>query len=204
MDESLEETSATTDLQVLRRQARQRFMGALVLVIAAVVVLPFVLDTKPRPVSPDIAIEIKNTAISPIPPTNAPPKLEPIPAAVVAPSPAASAPLAFPQDKENVASKPATLAEPATKPDDGARAAALLNGSGYQIQAGSFTDKSKVQALQTRLEKAGYSVQTQDAVGRDGLTYTRIRVGPYATQVDANAAANRINKLGIKTIVIKP
>lgn len=197
MDESLEETSATTDLQALRRQARQRFMGALVLVIAAVVALPFVLDTKPRPVSPDIAIEIKNT-----------PKPEPTPAAVVAPSPAASAPLAFPQateeSKENVASKPAVIAEPATKPDDGARAAALLNGSGYQIQAGSFTDKSKVQALQTRLEKAGYSVQTQDAVGRDGLTYTRIRVGPYTTQVDANAAASRINKLGIKTIVIKP
>lgn len=197
MDESLEETSATTDLQALRRQARQRFMGALVLVIAAVVALPFVLDTKPRPVSPDIAIEIKNT-----------PKPEPIPTAVVAPSPAASAPLAFPQakeeSKENVASKPAVIAEPATKPDDGARAAALLNGSGYQIQAGSFTDKSKVQALQTRLEKAGYSVQTQDAVGRDGLTYTRIRVGPYTTQVDANAAASRINKLGIKTIVIKP
>lgn len=197
MDESLEETSATTDLQALRRQARQRFMGALVLVIAAVVALPFVLDTKPRPVSPDIAIEIKNT-----------PKPEPIPTAVVAPSPAASAPLAFPQateeSKENAASKPAVIAEPATKPDDGARAAALLNGSGYQIQAGSFTDKSKVQALQTRLEKAGYSVQTQDAVGRDGLTYTRIRVGPYTTQVDANAAASRINKLGIKTIVIKP
>jgi DedD protein len=202
MDESLEETSATTDLQVLRRQARQRFMGALVLVIAAVVALPFVLDTKPRPVSPDIAIEIKNTPISPTsptPPTNAPLKPEPTPAAVVAPSPAASAPLAFPQAVE-----PAVIAEPATKPDDGARAAALLNGSGYQIQAGSFTDKSKVQALQTRLEKAGYSVQTQDAVGRDGLTYTRIRVGPYATQVDANAAASRINKLGIKTIVIKP
>jgi DedD protein len=178
-----------SDLQALRRQARQRFVGAAVLVLLAIIILPFVLDTKPRPVAANITIEMQ------------------APAAAVMVAPVASAPVPVPAvaPAPQIAPEPAQAAtEVPTKPDDGARAAALLNGAGYLIQAGSFTDKTKVVAIQTQLEKAGFQSFTQDAVAKDGTAHTRIRLGPFATQAEANNVSARIGKLGIKTIVIKP
>ncbi len=192
MDASHEEISATTDFQMLRRQARQRFVGAAVLVLIAIIALPFVLDTKPRPVSPDIAIEIQAPVTTPA--------AAPItPAVVEKPAPTESSTTSA-QTSAPVQAMPAV----ASKLDDGARAAALLNGAGYQIQAGSFTDKTKLQAVQVKLDKAGFQNFTQDVMAKDGTAHTRIRLGPFATQAEANSVAARIGKLGIKTIVIKP
>jgi DedD protein len=97
----------------------------------------------------------------------------------------------------------------AAKPDEGARAAALLDGqtpaaAGYAIQAGSYTDKAKLQEVVAKLEKAGLAHYTQGAISKNGTHHTRIRLGPFATQQEANAVAIKVNKLGLKTIVIKP
>ena len=45
-------------LEALRRRARQRLIGATVLVLLAVVGFPLLFDTQPRPVSVDIPIDI--------------------------------------------------------------------------------------------------------------------------------------------------
>ena len=208
MDSNDTETSTTTNLQLLRRQARQRFVGAAVLVLTAVVALPFVLDTKPRPVSADIAIEMQ----APAAPTAAAPAAAvsisaPAPAGQAVPdkpAPLALAPVETSKQESAKAEPPKAAPDTAVKTDDGARAAALLNGAGYLIQAGSFTDKSKLAAVQTKLEKAGFQSFTQDATAKDGTAHTRIRLGPFATQLEANNVSARIGKLGIKTIVIKP
>jgi len=43
-----------------KQRARRRLVGAIALVLAAVVILPMVLDSHPRPVTDDIAIDIPN------------------------------------------------------------------------------------------------------------------------------------------------
>ncbi len=201
MDSNDTDISTTTDLSQLRRQARQRFVGAAVLVLIAVIALPFVLDTKPRPVSADIAIEMQAPAATvPVP---AP---APTPAPVPTPVPQTAVPdKPIQQDVTPAeAPKPESPKPEPTKADDGARAAALLNGTGYQIQAGSFTDKEKLAAVQAKLDKAGLQSYTQEAIAKDGTAHTRIRLGPFATQQEANVVAARLGKLGIKTIVLKP
>ena len=208
MDSNDTETSTATNLQLLRRQARQRFVGALVLVLTAVVALPFVLDTKPRPVSADIAIEMQTPAApTAAVPAVAVPISAPVPALQAVPdkpAPLALAPVETAKQEPAKAEPPKAAPDVSAKTDDGARAAALLSGAGYLIQAGSFTDKSKLAAVQTKLEKAGFQSFTQDATAKDGTAHTRIRLGPFATQVEANNVSARIGKLGIKTIVIKP
>ena len=214
MDSNDTDTQATTDLSQLRRQARQRFVGAAVLVLVAVIALPFVLDTKPRPVSADMAIEMQApAAMAPAPistptPTPTPtPAPAPVPPAAAPDKPIQSATPADAPKSELSKPEPAKTASEAAsaKTDDGARAAALLNGAtGYQIQAGSFTDKTMLAAVQAKLDKAGFQNYTQDAIAKDGTAHTRIRLGPFATQAEANNVAARIGKLGIKTIVIKP
>ncbi len=192
-------STAPTDIDRLRRQARQRFLGAGVLVLIAVVGLPFLLDSKPRPVSPTMTIEIAKIA-----PAETPKAMPVVSSQPVAPPPAieVSTPAA-----PTTAPVPPPAVTP-TKPDDGARAAALLEGqaptAGYAIQAGSYTDKTKLHDVQAKLDKAGLAHYTQAATAKNGTHHTRVRIGPFATQQEANSAAVRINKLGIKTIVIKP
>lgn len=50
--------SPAESVEVLRRRARHRLIGATVLVIIGVVGFPLVFDTQPRPVSVDIAVDI--------------------------------------------------------------------------------------------------------------------------------------------------
>ena len=197
--------AAPTDIDRLRKQARQRFIGAGVLVLVAVIGLPFILDTKPRPVSPNIAIDIPKSSPVASLAEAAPSQATPIAASqpVAAPAPTASALAAIPPAEPAPVAAALPVPAPATAaaPDDGARTAAA---SGYALQAGSYTDKARLAEAIAKLEKAGLAHYEQGAISKNGTHHTRVRLGPFATQQEANAAAARVNKLGIKTIVIKP
>src|ERR1700761_3697805 len=43
-----------------KQRARRRLVGAIALVVAAVIILPMVLDSHPKPVTDDISIDIPN------------------------------------------------------------------------------------------------------------------------------------------------
>jgi DedD protein len=51
-----------------KQRARRRLVGAVALVLAAVIVLPMVLDSRPKPVTDDIAIDIPNRPAPPAKP----------------------------------------------------------------------------------------------------------------------------------------
>jgi len=141
----------------LRVRARRRLAGAVALVLAAVVVLPMLLDSEPAPVSNKIPIKI--------PDRNAPfqPNLsDPGAATTAVPSSSATAATATPAPSIESASAAAAAVKPDTKPkidpaatatkteppkpaanvdpvnrsDDGARAVALLEGRPTAESAG--------------------------------------------------------------------
>jgi len=176
MTDSFDASAQSPDLQALRRQARQRFIGAAVLVLAAVVAIPLLIDFRPRPLSPNVAVQI-------------------MPATAAAPAATAAAP-AVP------VSTPSPAAAVAS--DVPAPAASTPSSRGYVVQAGSFKDKAKLHDAQAKLEKAGIKTYTQDAVAKDGSARVRIRVGPLASQEQAKNLVARMAKLGIKAAVIQP
>jgi DedD protein len=213
-------------IERLRKQAKQRFIGAAVLVLMAVVGLPFLLDAQPRALSSNIAIDIPRTESKlaaldaapppPPPPTAATPTIAPalapsIPAAVTTPAPV---PAPAPAPVAPAAAKNAPLVFAPTddkKAEETQRAAALLNGetlppkSAYIVQAGSYTDLEKLQSAQAKLTSAGFKHYTQLTTTKEGKSRTRLRlVGPFKTKDEATAAANRVTALGIATIVLKP
>lgn len=142
----------------LRGRARRRLAGAIALVLAAVIVLPMVLDSQPAPVADNIPIKVpeRNTPFQPqvtepqiaAPATPAPGAAPTDPAAVPAPpavtstppvalaTPPAAQPAAPPatppkpeaKPKPEPEPKPATPPKPDPRSDDGARALALLEG----------------------------------------------------------------------------
>lgn len=142
-------------IEAMRRRARHRLIGAVVLVLAGVVGFPLLFDTQPRPVAVDIPIEIPDrNKVKPLPP---PPAAAPSAPAAAA-EPAASGKVAQPapapadqkvaqaaasQPKEEVITeapekKPEARPQPKPEPkpepkaqakaDDSAKARALLEG----------------------------------------------------------------------------
>lgn len=109
----------------LKRKARQRLIGAVILVLTAIIIVPMLLDSEPRPLGQDIAITIppKDTPFNPKPATpsgdaapastgaSAPANLPTAPAIApaVTPTPTEAAPVA--------ATRPDAIKPDATKPD---------------------------------------------------------------------------------------
>lgn len=77
------------DVEALKRRARRRLVGAVALVLAAVIVLPMVFDPEPKPPASSVSVRIPGEGEAPFKP-----KPPPAPApAVSKPAPAAPKPL---------------------------------------------------------------------------------------------------------------
>ncbi|PHY06410.1 MAG: sporulation protein [Alcaligenaceae bacterium] len=126
----------------LRVKARRRLAGAVALVLAAVVILPMLLDSKPAPVSSKIPIKIpdRNTPFQanltePAAVTDAASVTPAVTAPASAAPPASGTPPVAttsvkpdPKLRTEPAAKPVPPNAPATRSDDGVRALALLDG----------------------------------------------------------------------------
>src|SRR6187431_1003985 len=168
-------------IEAMRRRARHRLIGAVVLVLAGVIGFPLLFDTQPRPVAVDIPIEIPDrNKVSPLPP---------LPPASVATAPAVDASAAQPASAPAAESKPEPAPAPVQKaetkpapaekkPDakaaEAAKAQALLegksvstgdadNGMRYVVQVGAFAEKGKAREAQQKLERAGLKNYTNVA-----------------------------------------
>jgi DedD protein len=73
------------DVETLKRRGRRRLVGAVALVLAAVIVLPMVFDPEPKSTLPPVSVRIPGENDAPFkpkpPPPKPTPKVEPAPAA---------------------------------------------------------------------------------------------------------------------------
>ena len=254
-------TPQAESIEVMRRRARHRLIGAAVLVLVGVIGFPLLFDTQPRPVPVDIPIEIPDRnkvapLVVPAPVAEAPVAKSATPAAShaaapaaqrasasrsaaangltegeelvqsprpaaakpapAAPNVAAAAPAAAPKPdtKPPVAPAPAPEPKPAQRPDDAARARALLEGrsaepaasanaedSRFIVQVGAFADAEKAREARTKVERAGLKTYTQVVDTKDGKR-TRVRVGPFNNRAEADKAAARIKALELSASVL--
>ncbi len=89
-------TTPAESLEVLRKRARHRLIGSVVLVLAAVIGFPLLFDTQPRPMSVDTPIVIpeRNAAVSSAAVPVAKPAAVTAVAGAVSPAPASASPQA--------------------------------------------------------------------------------------------------------------
>lgn len=197
----------------LRKRARRRLVGAIVLVTVAVMILPMVLDQEPRPVTHDIAITIppKGDAASfapkAVPAAEAPRPAPPPAAAKPAPKPAepAAEPPKAPAEPEKPkaeppaaarSGEPAPAAEAKAKPDtSGARAEAFV------VQLDAFSNPENAKQQQKKLSAAGITSYTETVKTQKG-ELTRVRVGPYSSRQQAEQMRDRIHRIGVNAVVV--
>ena len=161
------------DVDALKRRGRRRLVGAVALVLAAVIVLPMVFDPEPRSSGPALSVRIPgedDTPFKPKMPAKAP---EP---AKLEPKPAAQKP------QENIENKEA------------ARAQAALRGEQYFVPVGAYADPATVIA---KLAEAKLPYFTEDLAVKSGKV-TRVRAGPFASKEAAEKAAVQLKGLGLQ------
>ena len=201
-------------VEVMRRRAKHRLIGATVLVLVGVIGFPLLFDKQPRPIAVDTPIEIpdKNKA-KPlnIPAPAAIEALKAETAAPVAPVPIAAEPpkiAAIPETKP--VEKPAE--NPGVKVAEGVKTQALPEGrdpekkvpaseSRYVVQVGAFADAVRAREVRLKVEHVGLKTYTQAAETKDGRRI-RVRVGPFGTKAEADKAAEKIRKLDLPAAIL--
>ncbi len=242
-------------VQQARTRARQRLIGAIVLLGIGIIGFPLVFETQPRPIPVDIPIEIpKKDALPPLvappprsalaaTPVEAPTKEETTTesrseadreAATKPRVAASSAAVASRAAPANVARPPATASAgqagafassperrvampastpagppPETKRDEGERARALLEGRPvavaeaprFVVQVGAFADVEAARETRQKVEKLGLKTYTQVAQTSSG-SRIRVRVGPFASRDEADAAMAKAKAAGLAAVVL--
>lgn len=213
-DEQSSTPAPPESIEVMRRRAKHRLIGAAVLVLLGVVGFPLLFDKQPRPISVDMPIEIPDR-------NKVKPLGIPVPVPVPAPASApASAPQAEPVLKEAPAAAaqaaPKMIAEPELKPvaktDEAAKIQALLEAKEpekkasasdgrFVVQVGAFADVARAREVRQKVEHAGLKTYTQVAETKDGRRI-RVRVGPFADKAEADRAAEKIRKLDLPAAIL--
>lgn len=226
-----DEQSATSpqpeSVEMMRRRAKYRLIGAAVLVLIGVVAFPILFDKQPRPIAVDMPIEIPDrNKVKPlsIPAPAATQAVKPETVAPVVPPAPVPVPVAVPKVEEKVAAAPVAAApeapksiaktetKPVPKADESSKAQALLEGKEperkadasagrYVVQVGAFSDVARAREARLKLEHAGLKTYTQVAETKDGRRI-RVRVGPFADKAEADKAAQKIKKLDLPAAIL--
>lgn len=108
-----------------------------------------------------------------------------------------------PQKKPaQVANVPPASNAPAVHPNNGASSGASDTNTGYFLQVGAYKTASDAEQQRARLAFQGFeSKVTQRDAG--GVTYYRVRIGPFAKFDEMNAARQRLSDAGVDTAVIR-
>ena len=211
-------TPQAESIEVMRRRARHRLIGAAVLVLVGVIGFPLLFDTQPRPIPVDIPIEIPDrnkvaplvvpapVADAPAAKPAAPATPEPAPTAAVqrpAPSRTAAAnglaegeelvPSARPAPAKPTPAPAAAAAKPAVKHDAKQPAAPVPSPAPEPKPAARADDSARARAL---LE--GRSTEAPAAAGSEEARFI-VQVGAFADAEKAREARTKVERAGLKT-----
>lgn len=180
-----------------KKRARRRLVGAVALVLAAVIVLPMILDSEPKPLAEDIAIQIPSKDSPAVRPGST--RSTPLPAS------GSRMPASAGLDKdEEVIQPPAATATPATQQKSTANLSPepgkAIKPEPQQKQAPKLEGTMTVQPLPARKPE---SSERAKAI-LDGATLAKADVAPdsgeakpapYLVQVAALASQDKVDEL---------
>lgn len=223
----------TQDVNTLQRRGRRRLVGAIALVLLAVIVLPMVFDPEPKPSAPPVSVRIpgedetkfvpraaskgplallpdaaeKKSAEKPLAAKLAEP---PGPVAPPAGQSAAETPGAKAPDKPASRATGKTTAKAAEEPvakapaaAESARADAVPQREQFFVQVGAFASAEKVKETGDRLKVAKLPYYTESVATAMGPV-TRVRAGPFADRAAAERVRKKLIDLGLKPGSVAP
>ena len=215
----------------LKRRARRRLVGAVVLALAAAVVLPMLLESDPKPLGNDVSIQIppidQGKFITPLSPDKSGEvKAQSAPQSAAPPArPESGAP---PAERTMAAAEQRVLGQPANRapaimssapeamrpqvpvaaaPANPAPAAtpqagaASPPGGALFVQVAALADSKAASELAAKLAAAGFPAHVEAVATRQGPVQ-RVRVGSYPSREAADVALANIKAAGYGNAII--
>lgn len=76
------------------------------------------------------------------------------------------------------------------------------SGLSYLIQVGAFRAPEDAEQMRARMAILGFEAKVSN-IEREGATWHRVRLGPYASLEDLNRARARVEENGIDSMVVR-
>lgn len=160
------------DVDTLKRRGRRRLVGAVALVLLAVIILPMVFDPEPRQPGPPVSVRIPGEDDTPFKPKAVTEKKQ-------AARPA-------PEKKEEAKKEEAKKEEP----EEVAKPA----GEQFMVPVGAYANPEGVIAKLAAAKLPYFTEEVPTAKGK----VTRVRAGPFASRGAAEKAAEKLKGLGFQ------
>jgi DedD protein len=179
----------------LKKRARRRLIGAIVLVCVVAVVLPMVFDSEPKRTSQEINIQIPSPDSKSVVSRVVPAPIAPseVPAKGVKPKSVSkpSEMIAAPASTKTAENKAAKIEAAPRKAETG-----KPGNSAFYVQVIALADADRARQIQQQIVKAGLKSYTEVVVAEKG-NVTRVRAGPFTSREEAEAAQKKLKAAGL-------
>ena len=186
---------------LLKKRARRRLVGSVVLVIMAIVFLPMILEHVPEQERKEIEINMLSENVLDKP-------SEVISQNMSTGNKISTSikPNIISNTPKEVIIKSEKLTEKAGSKEDSESNSQdkelIKTSEKYVVQLGAFSDATKAKDQQRSLEANGIRKAYTEMIKNENAEVTRVRVGPFSTRDEAENEQIKIKLLGINGVVI--
>ena len=182
---------------LLRKRARRRVVGSVVLVIMAIIFLPMILERVPEQEGKEVEIIIHSENLldksSEIISQNK---------SVEGTVPVSVEPNTGSNDSQEIIIKLEQLTEKEKAGNNHKDKKSIITIERFVVQLGAFSDATKAKNQQRSLESNGIKKAYTEMIKNENIEVTRVRVGPFSTREAAEKEQKKLKELGVNGVVI--
>ena len=182
---------------LLRKRARRRVVGSVVLVIIAIIFLPMILERVPEQEGKEVEIIIHSENLldksSEIISQNK---------SVEGTVPVSVEPNTGSNDSQEIIIKLEQLTEKEKAGNNHKDKKSIITIEEFVVQLGAFSDATKAKNQQRSLESNGIKKAYTEMIKNENIEVTRVRVGPFSTREAAEKEQKKLKQLGVNGVVI--
>ena len=182
---------------LLRKRARRRVVGSVVLVIIAIIFLPMILERVPEQEGKEVEIIIHSE------------NLLGKPSEIISQNKSVEDTVSV-SVKSNAGSNTSQeriieleqLTEKEKAENNHKDKKSIITIEKFVVQLGAFSDATKAKNQQRSLESNGIKKAYTEMIKTENIKVTRVRVGPFSTREAAEKEQKKLKQLGVNGVVI--
>jgi DedD protein len=182
---------------LLRKRARRRVVGSVVLVIMAIIFLPMILEHVPEQEGKEVEIIIHSE------------NLLGKPSEIISQNKSVEDTVSV-SVKSNAGSNTSQeiiieleqLTEKEKAENNHKDKKSIITIEKFVVQLGAFSDATKAKNQQRSLESNGIKKAYTEMIKNENIEVTRVRVGPFSTREAAEKEQKKLKELGVNGVVI--
>jgi DedD protein len=182
---------------LLRKRARRRVVGSVVLVIMAIIFLPMILERVPEQEGKEVEIIIHSENL-----LGKPSEIISQNKSVEGTVPVSLEPNTGSNDSQEIIIKLEQLTEKEKAGNNHKDKKSIITIEEFVVQLGAFSDATKAKNQQRSLESNGIKKAYTEMIKNENIEVTRVRVGPFSTREAAEKEQKKLKELGVNGVVI--